>query len=83
MWIADSSASNHVTFSDKGCRNKRNATGSTHGIASNSVLPKYELDIPCVHFDKDGAQLREVIITDVNHLPEGNFNLFSVMRLQK
>jgi hypothetical protein len=22
MWIADSGASNHVTFSDKGCRNK-------------------------------------------------------------
>ncbi len=25
----------------------------------------------------------EVIITDVSHLPEGNFNLFSVTRLQK
>jgi hypothetical protein len=24
-----------------------------------------------------------VIITDVSHLPEGNFNLFSVTRLQK
>jgi hypothetical protein len=30
MWIADSGAFNHVTFSDKGCRNKRIATGSTH-----------------------------------------------------
>jgi hypothetical protein len=26
MWIAESEASNHVTFSDKGCQNKRNAT---------------------------------------------------------
>ncbi len=25
----------------------------------------------------------EVIITDVSHLPEGNFNLFNVTRLQK
>jgi len=83
MCIADSGASNHVTFSDKGCRNKRNATGSTHGIVGNSVLPKCELDIPCVHFDKDGAQLGEGIITDVSHLPEGNFNLCSVTRLQK
>jgi hypothetical protein len=83
MWIADSGASNHVTFSDKGCRNKRIATGLTHGIVSNSVLLKYELDIPCVHFDKDGAQVGGVIITDVSHLPEGNFNLFSVTRLQK
>ena len=49
----------------------------------NSVLPKCELDIPCVHFDKDGASVGEVIITDVSHLPEGNFNLFSVTRLQK
>jgi hypothetical protein len=57
MWIADSGASNHVTFSDKGCRNKRIATGSTHGIVGDSVLPKCELDIPCVHFDKDGAQV--------------------------
>ncbi len=83
MWIADSGASNHVTFSDKGCRNKRNSTGLAHGIVGNSVLPKCELDIPCVYFDKDGAQLEEVIITDVSHLPKGNFNLFSVTRLQK
>jgi hypothetical protein len=83
IWIADSGASNHVTFSDKGCRNKRIATGLTHGIVDNSVLPKCELDIPCVHFDKDEAQLGEVIITDVSHLPEGNFNLFRVTRLQK
>ncbi len=83
MWIADSGASNHVTFSDKGCRNKRIATGSTHGIVGDSVLPKCELDKPCVHFDKDGAQVGEVLITDVSHLPEGNFNLFSVIRLQK
>ncbi len=83
LWIADSGASNHVTFSDKGCRNRRIATGLTQGIVGNSVLPKCELDIPCFHFDKDGAQLGEVIITDVSHLPEGNFNLFSVTRLQK
>ncbi len=83
MWIADSGASNHVTLSDKGCRNKRIATGSTHGIVGNSVLLKCELDIPCVHFDKDRAQVGEVLITDVSHLPEGNFNLFSVTRLQK
>ncbi len=83
MWIADSGASNHTTVSDKGCRNKRNATGSTHGIVGESVLPKCELDIPCVHFDKDGAQLGEVIITNASPLPEGNFNLFSVTRLQK
>jgi hypothetical protein len=83
MWIADSGASNQVTFSDKGCRNKRMATGLTYKFVGNSVLPKCELDIPCVHFDKDGAQLGEVIITDVSHLLEGNFNLFSVTRLQK
>jgi hypothetical protein len=83
VWIANSGASNHVTFSDKGCRNKRIATGLTHGIVGNSVLPKCELDMPCVHFDKDGAQVGRVIITDVSHLPEGNFNLFSVTRLHK
>jgi hypothetical protein len=55
IWIAHSGSSNHVTFSDKGCRNKRIATGSTHGIVGDSVLLKCELDIPCVHFDKDGA----------------------------
>ncbi len=81
IWIAESGAFNHVTFSDKGCRNKRIATGSTHGIVGNSVLPKCELDIPCVHYDKDGAQVGKVIITDVSHLPEGNFNLFIVTRL--
>ncbi len=83
MWIADSDASNHVTFSDKGYRNKRIATGLTHGIVGDSVLPKCKLDLSCVQFDKDGAQVGEVIIPDVSHLPEGNFNLFSVTRLQK
>ncbi len=83
IWIADSGASNHVTYSDKGCKNKRIETGSTHGLVGNSVLPKCELDIPCVHFDKDGAQVGEVLITDVSHLSEGNFNIFSVTRLQK
>jgi hypothetical protein len=68
-WIADSGASSHVTFSDKGCLNKRTATGLTHGIVGKSVLPKCELDIPCVHFDKNGNQVGEVIITDVSHLP--------------
>jgi hypothetical protein len=80
IWIADSGASNHVTFKDKGCRNKRIATGSTCGIVGNSVRPKCELNIPCVHFDKDGSQVVEVLITDVSHLSEGNFNLFSVTR---
>jgi hypothetical protein len=83
MWIADSVASSHVTFSNKGCQNKRIATGLTHGIVGESLLPKCELDIPCIHYDKDGAQVGEVIITDVSHLPEGNFNLFSLTRLQK
>jgi hypothetical protein len=83
MWIADSGASNHVTFSVKGCRNKRVATGLTHRIVGESVLPKCELDIPCIHCDKDGTQVGEVIITDVSHLPEGTFNLFSLKRLQK
>jgi hypothetical protein len=82
-WIADSGASNHVIFNDKGCQNKRNATGLTNGIVGKSVLPKCELDIPCVHFDKDGNQVGEVIITDMSHLPEGNFNLFSLTRLHK
>jgi hypothetical protein len=83
VWIADFDASNHVVFSDKGCRNKRIANGLTQGIVGNSMLPECELGIPCVHFDKDEAQVGEVIITDVSHLPEGNFNLFGVTRLQK
>jgi hypothetical protein len=64
-------------------RNKRIATGLTHGILGKSVLPKCELDIPCIHYDKYGTQVGEVIITDVSHLPESIFNLFSLTRLQK
>jgi hypothetical protein len=72
MWIADSDASNHVTFSDKGCRNKRIVTGLTHGIVGESVLPKCELDIHCIHhYEKDGMQMGEVIITDVPKVSTG------------
>ncbi len=80
LWIADSGASNHVTFSDIGCRKKRIATGLTHGIVSESVLLKYELDLPCIHYDKDGTQVGEVLITEVGHLPEGNFILLCLTR---
>ncbi len=62
MWSTVSGASNHVTFSYKGYRNKRIVTGLTHGIVGESVLPKCELDIPCIHYDKDGTQLGEVLI---------------------
>jgi hypothetical protein len=61
VWIAESRASKHVTFSDKGCINKRDATGSLHGIVSKSVHPYCELDIPCVHYDKDENQVGEAI----------------------
>jgi hypothetical protein len=47
------------------------------------VIPKCELDIPCVHFDKDDNQVGEETITDVSHIPESNFNLFSLTILQK
>jgi hypothetical protein len=83
IWIADSGASSHVTFSDKGCTNKRISSGFTHSIVGNSVLLKCELYIACVYFNKDGAQVGEVLITDVSQLPDSNFNLFSVTRLQK
>ncbi len=61
-WIPDSGASNHVTFSDMSCVNKRDAAGLTHRIVGRSVHPKRELDIPCVHYDKDGYNVGEVII---------------------
>jgi hypothetical protein len=82
MWIADSGASYHVIFSDKGCWNKRNTTSWMHRILGKSVLPKCKLDIPCVHYTKNG-QVGEVTITDVSHLSEGNFKLFSLTRLPK
>ncbi len=53
MWIADLGASNHITISDKGCQNKRDATGGlTHRIVSKSVLPKCERTYPASIFVK-------------------------------
>ncbi len=57
IWIADSVASNHVTFSDKGCQSKRDVAGSKHGNVGKSVLAKCDLDIPCVHFVNIGNQV--------------------------
>ncbi len=48
-----------------------------------SVLPKCELDTPCIHYDKDGTQVGKVLIAEVSHLPESNFSLSSLTRLQK
>jgi hypothetical protein len=83
MWIADSGASNHVTFSDLGCVTQREATGLTHRIVDRLVHLKFKLDIPFVNHDKDGNHVGDMTITDVSHLPEIKFNLFSLTRLQK
>jgi hypothetical protein len=72
-----------LIYSDEECWNKRIVTGSTHGIVGESVLPKCEQDIPCIHYDKNGSLVGKVLITEVSHLPEGNFNLFSLTKLQK
>ena len=84
MWITDSGAPNHVTFSDLGCVNKRRSSGATHGIVDKSVQqPKWEAYKPCTHYNKDGKLIGNLIMTDVSHLSECSFNLFSTTRLQK
>jgi hypothetical protein len=39
MWIADSGASNHVTFSDKGCRNKKMQLGQHMVLCATQCYP--------------------------------------------
>ncbi len=67
-----------MIYNDKGYRNKRVVTGLTHGIVGESVLPKCEQDIPCIHYDKDGSLVGEVLITEVGHLPESNFRMWEL-----
>jgi hypothetical protein len=45
MWITDSGASNHVTFSDIGCINRRQSISSTHGKVGKSVQPKPKWEV--------------------------------------
>ena len=82
IWIADTGASNHSTFSRTGSINViESDLGMTQGATGEAVAPKSAVDIPSLACDRYGNQQFEVTMTGVSLIPKGNFNIFSITRL--
>jgi hypothetical protein len=84
VWIADSAATVHSTPHDQGFRNLKKvseddaitvANGKTEGASKVG-------DLPGMICDQYGNAKGESVLTEVTHLPQGVFNLFSLTRMQ-
>ena len=80
IWIADTGASNHSTFNDDGCVNKKTSNISSQGAYGAGRTPECEMDIPTMVCDKSVNEKTGILMTGVSHMKNGNFNLFSVTR---
>ena len=54
IWIGDTWATNHTTFSKEGGKNVKESSISTNGIMGDVVWPDKEMDIECDHYNQYG-----------------------------
>ena len=84
VWLADTGASVHITRSQIGATNIQEAKGSLvtmgngQGEATQAVMTlRGQL---C---NKNGCIVGKGTLTDVNHVPKADFNLFSITKMQQ
>jgi hypothetical protein len=77
MWIADTGAKRHVTYSRIGGVNNCNMTVKMRGFVGESINPDLEMDIPVTYMCDNGKEI-EAKLKDVQVNEKFNFNLFSV-----
>ena len=81
MWIADTGASNHGTFSDIGGRNVQATESSNLGFSGEAQKVQKLMDIPGQFVTQDGSMGMRAVLTGVGHTPSCNFNLLSLTKL--
>jgi hypothetical protein len=83
MWIMDTGATRHITYSRIGGMSHRNTTVKMRGFVGESINPDLEMDISVMYTCDDGKEIKAELKDDqVNE--KLNFNLFSVtQKLQK
>ena len=81
VWICNTGASTHVTWSSKGMRNVHDrmvySLGHTGSAAESNAL----VDIPGVFVSKDGDRGLQMVLRDCSFSVKHNFNLLSMSKL--
>ncbi len=83
VWVGDTGATTHSTFSKEAYKNQRESAVSTTGITGGMIKPSIQMDIDCVHCDKNGNNQFKILIADVCHLDSRNLNMYSISRMMK
>ena len=81
VWIADTGASNHGTYSNLGGKNAQASATSNLGIHGGAVKVDKTIDISGQFVKKNGQEGLRATLTAVNVTPGSNFNVCSVARL--
>ena len=64
MWICDTGASTHVTWSNKGARNVRDMMMYSFGHAGSAMKSNALIDIPGVFVNKGGEARLQAVLKD-------------------
>ena len=82
IWIGDTGATNHTTFSKEGSKNVKESSISTHGITGETIKPDNEIDIECVHYDQYGNVSQSgLTFSGVSYMKGCNYNLCSLSKM--
>ena len=67
IWICDTGASNHSTFSKVGCLAKRLSMTQSQGISGPARKIEYEIDLPSIVCDRFRNELTKVTLKEVSY----------------
>ena len=81
IWIGDTGATGHSSFTSQGGTNFCDSKIITHGVVGGDIKPNTAMDLECTYCDEFGNKLYDMTLTDTSHLPDSNFNLLSLMRM--
>jgi hypothetical protein len=85
IWIGDSGATSHLTFSNHGLINARKARlGESMIMGNGSNTPAVTVgDIIGTISDANGAERGRLMLSEVTHSPQAKFNLMTIPALMK
>jgi hypothetical protein len=79
MWIVDTGATSHITYSRIGGVDHCNTMEKTRGFVGESINPDLEMDIPVMYICDNGKEIKAELKVQVNE--KFNFNLFSITQM--
>lgn len=81
IWICDTGASCHSTYSLLGATNIRSSGVSTVGHTGEPITTTKTINIPGRFVSRDGTNTMSAVLSDVGYNEKMNYNLFSLSRM--